>query len=187
MVRWVDAESKQHYGIKGGGLRTVFDNKLRTILNARDGWPNYATYEEDKVYRNEYWHVRYTDERVVMWDNTNIPSDKFGNADLQAATFSKYYNMNCCKGGVFLQTCRWMGTHHLWSGSVTDTEYMISSTILDNQMVFAEHDLINDLVKPFLNVLDKGYRITLECKDRGGQRTLQPDFAKSDRKFKAVE
>ena len=80
-----------------------------------------------------------------------------------------------------------METHHLWSGSVTDTEYMISSTILDKQMAFAEDDLINGLVKPFLNVLDKGYRITLECKDRGGQRTLQPDFAKSDGKFKAVE
>ena len=87
--------------------------------------------------------------------------------------------MNCCKGGAFLQTFGWMGTHHLWSGSVTDTEYMLSSTILDNQMVFARHDLINGLVKPFLNVLDKEYRITLECKDRGGQRTLQPNFAKS--------
>ena len=40
MVRWIDVESEQHYGIKGGGLRTVFDNKLRTILNARDSWPN---------------------------------------------------------------------------------------------------------------------------------------------------
>ena len=121
-----------------------------------------------------------------MWDNTSIPSDRFENADLQAATFPKYYNMNFCKVGVFLQTCRWMGTHHLWSGSVTDTDYMISSTILDIQMIFAENDLINKLVKPILSVLDKRYIITLECKDRGGQRTLHPDFAKSDLKFKAV-
>ena len=95
--------------------------------------------------------------------------------------------MNCCKGGVFLQTCGWMGTYHLWSGSVTDTEYMISSTILDNQMVFAEHDLINGLVKAFLNVLDKGYIITLECKDIGEQPSLKLNVSKSDRKFKAVE
>ena len=110
MLRWVDAESDQHYGIKGGALRGVFDEKLRIILIARNSWPQYATYEEDKYLRAEYWNQRYANERVVMWDNTNIPTDKFGNADLQAATFSKYYNMNCCKGGVFLQTCGWMGT-----------------------------------------------------------------------------
>ena len=60
---------------KRGGLRTGFDNKLKTILNARDSWPYYTTYEGDKKYRDEYWDLRYTDERVVMWDITNIPSD----------------------------------------------------------------------------------------------------------------
>ena len=95
--------------------------------------------------------------------------------------------MNCCKGCVFLQTCGWMGTPYLWSGSVTDTEYMISSTILDNEMVFADNDLINGLVKSFFNVLDKGYRITLDCKNRGGKWILQPDFAKSVCKFRAIE
>ena len=64
---------------------------------------------------------------------------------------------------------------------------MVSSTILDDQMAFAQSDLVCGSVKPFLNILDKGYRITLECKERGEQRTLQPDFAKSDRKFKAIE
>ena len=54
-------------------------------------------------------------------------------------------------------------------------------------MIFVHNDLVDGLVEPFLDVSDKGYRITLEYNDRGGQRTLQPDFAKSDRKFKAVE
>ena len=56
-----------------------------------------------------------------------------------------------------------------------------------NIYIFTENDLINGLVKPFLNILDKGYMIILECKNRGEQRTLQPDFSKYDRKFRAIE
>ena len=54
MCRWVDTESEQHYSIKGRGLRIMFDQKLGTIHNARDSWPKYATYEEDKAFRDGY-------------------------------------------------------------------------------------------------------------------------------------
>ena len=74
----------------------MFNQKLKIILNARDSWPLYATYKGDKAYRDAYWDLRYADERVIIQDNTNIPSDKFGNTDLRAALFSKYYNMICC-------------------------------------------------------------------------------------------
>ena len=98
----MEAESDQNYGIKEGGSRTVSDQKLKIIWNAKDSWPQYATYKEDKAYRDAYWDLRYADERVIMWDNTNISSDEFGNADLQSAKKLEYYNINCCKGGVFL-------------------------------------------------------------------------------------
>ena len=38
-----------------------------------------------------------------------------------------------------------------------------------------------------LNVLDKGYRSTVAAWRSGCQLTLQPDFFKSDRQFKAIE
>ena len=60
----------------------MFNQKLDTIVDARHSWPQYVTYEEDIS-----WELRYTDERVVMWDNTTIPSEKFGNAGIYAATF----------------------------------------------------------------------------------------------------
>ena len=39
------------------------------------------------------------------------------------------YAQNCAKGAVFIQPCGWMGTYHLWSGAVSDTEYMINNYI----------------------------------------------------------
>ena len=38
-----------------------------------------------------------------------------------------------------------------------------------------------------INVFDKGYRIRLAAWRNGHQLTLQPDFAKSDRKFRRKE
>lgn len=109
------------------------------------------------------------------------------NVDLHVCTFPEYYNMNCCKCGVFSYTCGWTGIHHLWSGSVADTEYMTSSNILDDQIIFVLDDLVGGSIKPFLNALDEWYMITLECKDRGRKRTSQSDFSKSDYKFRAIE
>ena len=39
----------------------------------------------------------------------------------------------------------------------------------------------------FLNVLDKGYRSTVAAWRSGCQLTLQPDFSRSYRQFKAIE
>ena len=66
-------------------------------------------------------------------------------------------------------------------GGVSDTEYFQSSGILEQQEQFAEGG------EPFVNVLDKGYRVTEAAISAGGQLILQPAFASSDRKFNTQE
>lgn len=44
-------------------------------------------------------------------------------------------------------------------------------------------DLVDGEVLPFTIVLDEGYRTTQSSFHAGGQRVLQPVFAKSDRRF----
>ena len=113
--------------------------------------------------------------------------DKPSDARKQRATFSAYYGENCAKGGVYLQLCGWMGVHELWSGGVSDTEYLNKSGILEYQKYFAQSDLANGQLVTFTNVLDKGYRSTVAAWRSGCQLTLQPDFANSDRKFRTSE
>ena len=97
------------------------------------------------------------------------------------------YNSNCAKGRVLVQTCGRMGVHSLWSGSISDSEYMTKSFILKEQMEFALNDMVNGIMIAFTNVMDKGYRITMDCQEAGNQKTLQPDFMRSDKQFRAVE
>ena len=66
---------------------------------------------------------------------------------------------------------------------------MNKSGILEYQKQFALDDLSyeHNNVNLFLNVLDKGYWSTVAAWRSGYQLILQPDFAKSDRQFKAIE
>ena len=138
--------------------------------------------------RNEKWDAKYPDERVVMWNDTNIPfTFKPSSAQMQKITYSSYYAMNCAKGGVFLQLCGWMGVEELWVGATSDSYYMEKSGILKRQKEFAEKDLVNGKVKPYCNVLDKGYRIMRKAYREGKQTCLQPKFAKSDAQFTSDE
>ena len=73
-------------------------------------WPVYAYFEEDKLLRKDKWHVKYAKQRIVMLDMTNIDAYGFLDADLQRLTYSKYYNRNVFKGGVFTQLCGWIET-----------------------------------------------------------------------------
>ena len=91
-------------------LMRVFDSKLRMILRAKESWPTYCSYEEDKCLMKDKWRFRYQKERIIQWDNTNVRMKKLGNADMQRTTYSSYYSANCAKGGVMLQLCGWMGT-----------------------------------------------------------------------------
>ena len=168
-------------------LRKVYDEKIRLIMKARKLWPTYATIQEDEKLRNDRWNKYYSNQRVVMWDNTNIKLHKPSNAEAQRNTFSSYYNDNVGKGAVFIQLCGWMGTYELWMGGVSDSEYMIRSGILKQQQLFVkDYDPDNKDI-PFLNILDRGYRIISAAWRTGGQFVLQPAFAKSDKKFNTLE
>ena len=68
-------------------------------------------------------------------------------------------------------------------GATSDSYYMENTGILERQRKFAENDLVDGEIKPFCNMLDKGYRIVRDAWRHGKQTCLQPKFAKSDAWF----
>ena len=183
--RWIDLHAK--FGVGEGTLRRIFDEKMKIHIAAREKWPRYASYDEDKKLRDEHWNDDYDGFRVVMWDNTNIPMFKSGDANNQRLTYSSYYAGNVAKGGVFVQLCGWMGTHELYPGAITDSEYILKSKILEQQYIYVQnHDKENEEIK-WTNILDKGYRITTDAWRVGEQLVLQPTFASSDKEFSAFD
>jgi hypothetical protein len=119
-------------------------------------------------------------QRIVMWDNTDVPIFKPSAADAQRMTFSVYYAGNVAKGGVFIQPCGWMGTGDLWEGGVTDSEYMLKSGITKQQEAYLKTDN-KDI--PWTIILDRGCRVSVEVWQVGKQKVVQPCFSKSDMKF----
>ncbi len=103
---------------------TIIKEKYEQEFIARQSWPLYTSYMEDLALRNNNkWGEKYSEECSVMWNMTNLLAYAFLDTDLQRLTYSKYYGMNCFKGGVFVQPCGWMGTADLWPGTVTDLDY----------------------------------------------------------------
>ena len=101
-----------------------FRRKVKKNLNIRTKWPAFATYDEDRLFRNKDKWNAYDNQRVVMYDNTNIQLRQPSCANCQRRTYSKYYGGNVGKGAVFIQPCGWMGNNELWQGAVSDSEYM---------------------------------------------------------------
>jgi hypothetical protein len=183
--RWVDLHVK--FGVGEHTLQRIFDIKLKMHKEKRDKWPKYATFNEDRALRKEHWNDYYDGFRVVMWDNTNIPMFKSGDANNQRLTYSAYYAGNVAKGGVFVQLCGWMGTHELYPGAITDSEYILKSKILEEQHEFIQiHDKEYEHFK-WTNILDKGFRVTANAWLVGEQLVLQPIFASSDRQFSGFD
>jgi len=118
--------------------------------------------------------------------NTGLHMFKPTHPVTQRVTYSQHYAGNVAKGGIFAQLCGWVGTHELYPGNMSDSDYLNKTGILSQQQQFAEEDVGSDSM-PFTNILDKGYRSTQAAWRNGGQFVLQPSFAKSDRKFKATE
>jgi hypothetical protein len=182
--RWEDAESIKHgFGINQTYLRNVFKSKLDLVMVCRSSWPLFAKYKEDKKFCPESFTESYEGMRPIFWDMTNIHIPKPSESQLQRLTFSSYYGENCFKGAIGLQQCGWIVTHDLWTGNVSDTQYQEESGLFEMQKEFAEHDLVDGKNIPVTNVFDKGYRTRLAAWRNGKQLTLQPYFAKSDRKF----
>ena len=172
------------YGMKGDkAVNKVIDTKLDMILRARQQWPKYASLIEDEFLRNTKWNQKYKGKRVVFWDNTGIVLHKPSQSLLQRITYSSYYAGNVAKGGIFIQLCGWLGTHELFTGAMSDSEYMNTTNILEEQEIFQE----SDGGTKFTNVLDRGYRSTQAAWRAGGQFIHQPTFAKSDAKFSTID
>ena len=187
LTRWVDAVSECNLGIQPRYLLDIHRFKLHLARRTRDSWPKYASYREDCCLRKAKWNIKYGEDkgvkrRPVFWDMTGIRAYQFGAADTNCHTYSKYYSGNVFKGGIFTQCCGWMGTHDLWGGNVSDTEYNKSAGYLNEQETYQQTDLVDGELVPFLNIYDKGYRAREVCR-RHGQLTAQPAFCKSDKRF----
>jgi hypothetical protein len=181
-ISWLHTAAAS-YGVSNNRtVAKVIDPKMGLVRTARKLWPKYATIQEDSKLRNKDWDQNYKDKRIVMWDNTGIRLHKPTDALLQRMTYSSYYAGNVGKGGIFVQLCGWMGTHELYPGAMSDSDYLNKTGILEEQKAFQE----KDGGIPFTNILDKGYRST-RASWRNGQFVLQPTFAKCDKKFTTNE
>jgi hypothetical protein len=155
----------------------------------RDAWGIYVTYREDKLFRQPKWETEFGLHRLVMWDNTNIPLRFMPtDAEAQRNTYSQYYSGNVGKGGVFIQPCGWMGTHELWMGAVSDSEYMLRSGIFQRQHQYlGKYDPLSSHVT-WLNMLDRGYRnLGGFAFENGRQTVVQPAFSRVDDRFTTYE
>ena len=90
-------DAEKTYGPQINILTKVIKSKYSIECQARQIWPAYTSYEEDKEIRKDKWDLKYTNERLVMWDMTDIGAYDFSDADLQRLTNSKYYNGNVLK------------------------------------------------------------------------------------------
>jgi len=103
------------FGIDKRYLRAIHHHKLSVERKAQSRWPKYAPYEEDMQLRKQKWNAKYGERNIVktrpvMWDMAGIKSYTFSTGELQRVTYSKYYNGNCMKGGIFCQLCDWGDT-----------------------------------------------------------------------------
>lgn len=154
--------------------------RLRKVLDCRERWPMYASYQEDARLRAESWNRHFSPEnghRVVMHDTTNIPLPNPSSGDLNRALHNQYYNMCCAKAGVAVQLCCWIFGLPLVTGHSDDDKQIDDTKILELQKEFAENDATSNI--PFLNVFDKGYHKLLEAL-RQGQLCLRPQDANEE-------
>jgi hypothetical protein len=120
-------------GVSETLLANVFDDKVRLVLRTQHIWGLFVTHNEDCLLRLSKWSDgEFEHRRLIMWDNTNIPlcfnpSDK----EAQWNTYLLYYGGNVAKGAVFILPCGWMGTHELYMGDISDTEYMVKSKVFE--------------------------------------------------------
>ncbi len=91
------------YGLDKHYFYRVIDCKYAIESRAWESWPRYTSYEEDMKFRKDKWNVKFKDERIVMWDMTDICAYGFSDADSQQLTYSKYYNGNVLKGDINAQ------------------------------------------------------------------------------------
>lgn len=180
------------YGISTTTEQVIFKEKNNLAIRALFSWPRYASHEEDVALRDKKkWEGIISDnERVVMHDTTGIPlMFTPTKADNQKLTYSSYYHGNYVKCNIWVQLCGLMGIDHLWPAAISDSDYMIRNKIFERQEEFARQDKVNEGdYLPFMNILDRGYRLLLHALRCGKQTVRQPVFKHRDgRRFTGCE
>lgn len=187
---WINQVSLvQEFHLNAERKNDIVDAKIGQILKCRNSWPRYATHAEDLSLRPEKWNgVIGQDERVIMHDTTGVPLRfKPTLHSSQKITWSDYYGSNYFKADVEVQPCGLIGTNPMWVAAISDTEYMIRENIFEEQQRFQNNDKINETVLPFLNILDRGYRLSAHALRCGNQTVRQPVFKNKDRRFTGNE
>jgi hypothetical protein len=175
-LRWCDAELK--YGLDAKALREIFDLKTNISTVARDSWPPLASFHEDENIRNVGLWAAYKNQRIILWDTTNIPIPQPGDAEGQSLTWNSYYHQNCGKAGIGVQPCGWIRCAELWMGAASNTLYHSKNEgILPMQQEFQESDKIDETIIPFIQILDRGYQVQKASLDAGKQKVEEPFFA----------
>jgi hypothetical protein len=80
-----------------------------------------------------------------------------------------------------------MGTGEMWTGGVSDSDYMVRSNILKYQQNYLPVFDPEHQEKKWNIILDKGYRITTAAWECGEQLVIQPAFAQSDKQFTSLQ
>jgi hypothetical protein len=185
--RWRDLERR--YSVSDPVLRDVFDRGLWYSLSAKKSWPTFATFAEDKALQDSERWAAYENRRPVFWDTSNLPIATPSNAEDQSLTWNSYYHMNCAKIAIGVQPCGFIVVPQPWVGAGSDTlMHSKHDGILPEQQQFQKEDIVrcedgSDKEIPFLNGLDRGYRVTEACFNAGRQLVEQPHFAPGDGKF----
>jgi DDE superfamily endonuclease len=183
--RWVDLTIK--YNLSDRTLRRIFVRILNIVVKTRETWPRFASLNKDIALRKRKWNEGYRGKRVVMWDATDVRLYKPSDSHIQRLTYSSYYAGNVGKGSIFIQPCGWMGTHEIWMGAVSDSDYLTRSGILEMQNTYIETHDKETSSEPWYNILDRGFRVTTTVYKHGKGHVVQPSFCVADRRFVAHE
>jgi hypothetical protein len=161
-------------------IRRVVYRKEAQALSTMNRWPRFCSLEEDWALMDAKWAVKYPNERLILWDNSNVNLPCPSDSETSQHTYSPYYKGNVGKGGTYVQPGGWMGTWELFAGAISDSDYQRKSKVFEAQQAFANEDNSNI---PFTGMMDKGYRCSTAAWRAGRQVIRQPVFAKSDKKF----
>ncbi|KAL7461139.1 hypothetical protein ACHAXS_001568 [Conticribra weissflogii] len=72
-------------------------------------------------------------------------------------------------------------------GQLSDSDYNRREGYLELQQPFQSQDLVGGNIIPFLNIYDKEFCAKMVAYRFGRQFVLQPDWAKSDKRFHRTE
>lgn len=124
------------------------------------------------------WKILYPNQRIHMWDTTDLRIQKPTAKDLQRACWSKYYKGTVIKGGVGMCLFGWIMTGPLLTGRQSDAEYLEKSGIYAEQQKLAQ----SDGGPACTNLTDKGFTDSMAgWLQFGKQKLITPCFMNGSR------